>query len=593
MMFELIPHREIWAVDFEFHHGGNRGNHQVPVCMVAKELRTGRVLRYWRDELVGMDRPPFPIGADALYVAYLASAELHCHLALGWRLPDNILDLYAEFRVLTNGLPLPRGRGLVGALTWFGLDSMTTEEKTEWRDLILSGGPWTSQQQAGILDYCQTDVDALDRLLPRLGHALQPRPHWLQHALLRGGYMRSVAAMEYRGIPVDVSTLARLSDGWGTIKVDLIERVCSEYPVFDGTTFKMDRFEALLAERDVPWPRTECGRLALDEETFRQQVRAHPWLAPIREARDNLAQMRLSSLSVGADGRNRTLLGAFGAKTGRNLPSNAKFIFGPSAWLRSLIKPEPGTGLAYVDFSSQEVAIAAKLSGDRAMMDGYASGDPYLDFAIRAGMAPKGATKATHGAVRDRCKAVVLGTQYGMRERTLAQRIGTIPYHGRQLLRAHAEAYPQYWQWVDSILNCADLHGHIDTVFGWRLHVGADTRPTTLQNFPSQANGAEMLRLACSQAHDAGLQICAPVHDAILLQSPLETLQRDVEHLREIMTEAGRVILDGFPVRTDAEMVRAPSRYMDKRGVEMWQMVTELLRDEEDTHVRVEDAHVL
>ncbi|MFO7857996.1 MAG: DNA polymerase [Ectothiorhodospiraceae bacterium] len=591
-MLDQLPFRELWCVDFEFHQGGTPGNRQVPVCMVAKELRTGRVLRHWRDELRDMDVPPFPIGDDALYVAYLASAELHCHLALDWPLPANILDCYAEFRTLTNGLSVPRGRGLIGALSWFKLDGMAAEEKTEWRDLILSGGPWTSQQQAGILDYCQTDVEALDRLLPRLAHALQARPHWLPHALLRGRYMRSVAAMEYRGIPMDVPTLGRLAEQWDAIKSDLIARICSEYPVFEGTTFKMDRFEALLAQHEVAWPRTETGRLALDEETFRQQVRAHSWLAPIREARDNLAQMRLSSLSVGTDGRNRTLLGVFGSKTGRNLPSNAKFIFGPSAWLRSLIQPKPGMGLAYVDFSSQEVAIAAKLSGDRAMMDGYTSGDPYLAFAIHSAMAPEGATKATHGTVRDQCKAVVLGTQYGMRERTLAQRIGTIPYRGRQLLRAHAEAYPRYWRWVDSLLNYADLNGYIDTVFGWRLHVGADTRPTTLQNFPSQANGAEMLRLACSMAHDAGLRICAPVHDAILLESPLETLERDVEQLREIMTEAGRIVLDGFPVRTDAEIVRAPGRYADKRGEEMWRMVTELLREKEDTRVRVGDIHV-
>jgi len=94
-------------------------------------------------------------------------------------------------------------------------------------------------------------------------------------------------------------------------------------------------------------------------------------------------------------------------------------------------------GLSYIDFGSQEVAIAAKLSGD--------SGDPYLDFAICAGMAPDGATKATHGTVRDQCKAVVLGVQYGMREKTLANRIGVPQFRGWQLLRAHQETYPQYW----------------------------------------------------------------------------------------------------------------------------------------------------
>ena len=362
-MLSTLPFREIWAVDFEYHDGGRPGNPQFPICMVAKELRSGRVIRAWRDELVDMDVPPFDIGANSLYVAYLASAELHCHLMLGWPLPENVLDCFVEFRVRTNGRPTPRGRSLIGALSWFNIDSISSEEKTRWRDLILSGGPWSHDEQIGILDYCQTDVDALDKLLPPLVRSLESRPHWLAHALLRGRYMRSVAAMEYRGIPLDGPALERLEKRWDYLKTELITRICSEFPVFDGTTFKQDRFEALLVERGVPWPRTDTGRLALDRETFRQQVRAHTWLAPIREARDNLSQMRLSSLTVGADGRNRTLLGVFGSKTGRNTPSNSKLIFGPSAWLRSLIRPAPGTSLAYIDFSSQEVAIAAKLSG--------------------------------------------------------------------------------------------------------------------------------------------------------------------------------------------------------------------------------------
>ena len=71
--------------------------------------------------------------------------------------------------------------------------------------------------------------------------------------------------------------------------------------------------------------------------------------------------------------------------------------------------------------------------------------------------------------------------------------------------------------------------------------------------------------------------ICAPVHDAILLEAPLEALDRDIARLQEIMTEAGRIVLDGFPVRTDAEVVRFPDRYMDKRGNAMWRIVNKLL----------------
>src|SRR5262249_9080264 len=124
-------------------------------------------------------------------------------------------------------------------------------------------------------------------------------------------------------------------------------------------------------------------------------------VAPLRELRSALSDLRLNDLAVGADGRNRTILSAFRSKTGRNQPSNSRFIFGPSVWLRGLIKPPAGYGIAYVDWSQQEFGIAAALSGDTAMQAAYRSGDPYLEFAKQAGAVPKDATKEAHKEKRE------------------------------------------------------------------------------------------------------------------------------------------------------------------------------------------------
>jgi len=74
--------------------------------------------------------------------------------------------------------------------------------------------------------------------------------------------------------------------------------------------------------------------------------------------------------------------------------------------MRHLIKPPPGWGVAYVDWSAQEIAIAAGLSGDEHLLADYATGDIYLNLAIRLGLAPAGASKATHPEPRARCKVV-------------------------------------------------------------------------------------------------------------------------------------------------------------------------------------------
>src|SRR5215475_3588462 len=92
----------IWLADFEFSQPP--GERPDPVCLVAREFRSGRTLRLWQDDLRGRRTPPYPIGPDSLFVAYLASAELSCHLTLNWPLPARILDLYVEFRNQANGL---------------------------------------------------------------------------------------------------------------------------------------------------------------------------------------------------------------------------------------------------------------------------------------------------------------------------------------------------------------------------------------------------------------------------------------------------------------------------------------------------------
>jgi DNA polymerase I len=113
-------------VDFEF--GAMTGEHPVPICLVWRELRLGTLKRVWANEMG--ERPPYPIGPNDLFVAYYASAELGCHIALGWGMPANVLDLCAEFKNRFSGITLPAGKGLVGALLHFGLEAISLSALT-------------------------------------------------------------------------------------------------------------------------------------------------------------------------------------------------------------------------------------------------------------------------------------------------------------------------------------------------------------------------------------------------------------------------------------------------------------------------------
>jgi len=159
----------------------------------------------------------------------------------------------------------------------------------------------------------------------------------------------------------------------------------------------------------------------------------------------------------------------------------------------------------------------------------------------------------------------------------MALRAGISVADARTLLRLHKQTYKKFWRWSEDTVTTALFQGQMQTVFGWRRHVGRDANPRSLMNFPMQANGAEMMRIAAIAAVEGGIEVCAPIHDGFLIAAPIDQIDDAVAAMSEIMSRAGEVVCGGLRVRTDAKVVRAPDRYMDERGEEMWNRVVGLL----------------
>ena len=570
-----MPYREIWALDFEFR--APAGHRPEVVCLCARELLSGRVIQLWADEFGAC---PFDTGDDVLFVAFFASAEVSCFKALGWPTPRRLLDLFAEHRAITNGFHLAAGNSLLGAMATFGLAGMAPAEKKRLRDRIIAGPPFTDAERTEILDYCMADVDATAALLTAMEPTIAATPIRFGQALLRGRYMAAVAAMEHVGTPLDTTMLDALKASWEAIKARLIDEVDEAFGVYENGSFREKRFQDLVERRGYAWPTLPSGRLALDAETFRTMAGMYPEIDPLRQLRNTLGEMRLADLAVGPDGRNRTLLSPFGTKTGRNAPSSSRFVFGPATWIRFLIRPTPGRAVAYVDYRCQEIAIAAAMSGDERLTEAVRSGDPYLAFAKTASLVPADATKATHGPVRDMMKAVVLAIGYGMSAQTLAVRLKRSVPEAQHLLRLYDEAYPRFARWRQEHLDRSLLGMTPSTVFGWTLEPDADTKPNTLKNFPVQACGGELLRLSCCMATERGLQVCAPVHDALLIEAESSKIDDAVRELQVCMGEASRIVLGDLEIGTDAKIVCYPERFTDPRGQDLFDRISRLLADE-------------
>ena len=427
---------------------------------------------------------------------------------------------------------------------------------------ILRGPPWSAEEMAAILRYCESDVLLLERILL----AMLPRID-LPHALLRGRFMKAAAAIEWNGVPIDTATLALLRKHWTGIQDELIAEIDRGYGVFEGRSFRRERWQQWLTAHGIPWPTTETGQLKLDDDTFRAMAKIYPEVSPMRELRSALSELRLER-SRGRRRWSRSHHPVGVSIAHRPLPALQHQVHLRSQRLAA--RPDQAARrlgrCLYRLVASRNLAIAAKLSGDEVMKAAYRSGDPYLAFAKQAGLVPADATKQTHGAMRELCKQCVLGVAYGMEAHSLAQRIGQPVIVARDLLRAHRETYRKFWAWSDAMVDRAMMGFPLWTTLGWPLRIGSDPNPRSMRNFCCQANGAEMLRLAACFATEQGIEVCALIHDAVLIAAPLDRLDHDIERMQAAMAKASRVVLDGFELRTDVNVIRYPDRYQDPRG---------------------------
>jgi DNA polymerase I len=581
---ELQQFHAVWLIDFEFCQPD--GERPKVLCLSARDFLTGRRLDLDRSQL-RHEHPPFPL-ANSLFVAYAARAEMSCFAALGWDIPEYILDLNIEFIHYHNdGRYHPRK--LIDALDDFGLPHIDAEDKEDMRQIAIRGDP-TPDEMHALQAYCATDTEALAYLLPAMA------PHIdLLYALVRGRFTGCVGRMEHVGVPCDAELLGRLREHWQGIRQLFIDGMQREWDLFDGEKLRRRKFQAYIDSLRLPyWPRTPTGLYQQDKDVLRDMAVIYPQIQRLREAMDFWGQLKTLQLTAGSDGYSRTPLWPNSTKTGRCAPSTTKFVFNLPAWLRCGVRPEPGCALAMLDFRQEEPGIAACLSEDPAMMDGYTvGGDLYLDLAQRAGAIPEGEriaadtladVKRRYKQVRDQYKICLLASMYGQQAKSLAGQIGRAPMYAAALLRQLAHAYPRFVQWIDNEIDVALITGEMATPLRWRLRTNRHTRETSLLNFPMQAMGAAILQRAIYFVQQAGVQVCAPIHDAILIQAPVADIRDHAWRAKEAMQRASRDLLGGFTIQVDGwgehssdDFVVWPHHYTDGRGRGMWSKLAPIL----------------
>jgi len=580
--------REVWGWDFEFKPDGN--HRPVPVTMFAKEIRSGREVRMRLADLKSAGRLPFGNEPDTLVESYSAVAELSCCEAMGLPMPRNVLCTYAEASTLINGMEIDgmagRRPSLLEACDLYQIPHMDKAQKDAARDFILGNDPanYTPADWDFVEGYNADDVHTDIALFEAEAASID-----LPSALFRGRYSKAVVGMEATGLPVDVAYIAELRDVWQDLRLHYIRRLDHLHLYDESGSFHEDRMAALIDARGWFWPRTEkAGKYKLDGKTLGKMAQRYPELRQAQQLREQISELRLGAFlnTIGEDGFSRCPVMPFWTVTGRNQPQgrDLAFLLGLPSWTHGVIRPPEGWGVVGLDWTAQEIGLGAGLSGCPALIADFLAGDPHIGFAVRSGLAPEGATKASHGEIRDMIKPVSLGIPYGISKYGVAAQTGKSPHWAAGVLATWRHTYPEFMEWQQNTVTQAIFDRQIISPLGFPMAVHGGTRKRALMNYMHQASGADMMRLAAIAAREAGIRVCAPIHDAFVIMAPLNELRDATETMSRLMVRASAVITGGLEIQVETSfVVRWPDCLGDVRkpkakGQALWVEVKDLVR---------------
>ena len=354
---------------------------------------------------------------------------------------------------------------------------------------------------------------------------------------------RVLARMEAAGIRVDVAYLEELSAGL-TGRIRQLEREIwddagEEFNVNSTPQLRRVLFEKLGLR---PGKKTKTG-FSTDAATLESLREDHPVVERLLEYR-NLEKLRstytdaLPPLVDPADGRIHTSFRQTAAATGRLSSENPNLMNIPirtevGRQIRRAFVPADGCVLASADYSQIELRITAHLSGDRGLLDAFASGlDVHTATAARVfGIDPEDVTFAH----RSRAKAVNYGIQYGMQAWGLATRTEMSTGEAQEFIDRYFDQFPTLRAFMGRVVADARRDGYTTTILGRRRPIPELTHPNPrvrqmgermALNAPIQGSAADIMKKAMIDVDDRlarggfAARMLLQVHDELVLEVP-------------------------------------------------------------------------
>ncbi|MBQ7903927.1 MAG: DNA polymerase I [Oscillospiraceae bacterium] len=229
--------------------------------------------------------------------------------------------------------------------------------------------------------------------------------------------------------------------------------------------------------------------------------------------------------------------------------------------LRKFFVAKPGHILLDADYSQIELRILAHISGDKVMAEAFLNGEDI--HARTASQVLKLPMEMITPQLRSRAKAVNFGIVYGIGAFSLSKDTGMTVKEADAFIKDYLHNFSGVAEYMNTITQFAKEHGYVTTLYNRkRLLPEINNSNKNVQalgtrmamNTPIQGTSADIIKIAMVRVYNRlkaeGLkaQLVLQVHDELIVEAPLEEMEKAKQILSQEMMNAAQL---SIPLKAD------------------------------------------
>jgi DNA polymerase-1 len=500
-------------------------------------------------------RPLWDVLAERQLIIHNGSFDLSFLAALGFE-PGGAVHCTETLSRLLHGTRKPRG--------FHTLAQVAERELGRTLDKTEQLSDWSGNLKPEQLRYAVADAAVLLPLYRKLADAIRQSGQE-QVARIERDCLPGMVWVAGNGIPFDKEAWLCLAEQAERDVEDWFQKLATAAPPRPGYlegpaawNFSSDpQVKEMFALAGIALKKADDDALAGIDHPLAGLLRGH------RAARKLATTYGRDWLGcVGNDGRVRAEWRQLGCITGRMACAkpNLQQVPGDPRY-RACFRALPGRVLIKGDYSQVELRIAAKVTGDRRMLEAYRNGEDLHTLTARQMTGRQDVTREE----RSLAKPVNFGLIYGLGSGSLRRKakadygLDMSAEQADQYRRAFFATYPGIPPWHSRLRR--DRSPEVRTLTGRRVPVKPDGFYGGKANYIVQGTGGDAIKAALGllwqrRGECPGAFPVAVVHDEILLEADEGQAEAAREWLRRAIVDALAPVLDPMPAEAEVKIGR-------------------------------------